>query len=363
MMALDASALANAALYFIITLLGLTMMFFAALVSVQIVRGRARRREAAASAAVRPDLQQALVRFLAGSPVDDAIREHLATHRQEVIETLLSFQSTVGGGARDRLCNLALDLGLVYDWCQEGGRGELTRRRKAMARLAFVSYYEPCRRVAGEMMSRALEDPDYEIRLSAARGLAQTGIQTDVEDVLLLALGPNRFIRAVLTEELRRHAMMLSAEAVPEVLGSGQSEYVRAALEILAAWERAIPIEHLRRFLDHRDREIRVLALRLAPMAAPDPDSRAAICRSLDDDDAEVRYLAIAAAGRLKLAEALPKLAVRLRQEPIEGARLAAEALLHIPPEGPMVLRELAAGEDRAARAARENLDRSRGGA
>jgi HEAT repeat protein len=363
MIALDGPSLTHAALGFLITLLGLTMLSFAVLLSVQIARGRARRRQAAAAAAVRPELQQALVRFLAGSPVDSTIRGHLASYRQEVIETLLSFQSTVGGGARDRLCGLALDLGLVHDWCQESPRGDLMRRRQAMARLAFVSYYEPCRRVSGEALSRALEDPDHEIRLSAARGLAQTGIQTDVEDVFLLALGPNRFIRAVLTEELRRHAMILCAGAVPEVLGSGQSEYVRATLEILTAWERAIPIEHLRRFLDHRDRETRILALKLAPLTTPDPDSRAAICRSLSDHDPEARYLAIAAAGRLKLAEALPQLAACMRQETIEGARLAAGALFHIPPEGRMVLRELAAGKDIAARAAREVLERAAGGA
>jgi hypothetical protein len=214
---------------------------------------------------------------------------------------LLHFQSTVSGGARDRLCHLALDLGLVHEWCQDAVSPDRMKRRQGLARLAFICSYEPCRRVAGELMTRALEDSDQEARLSAARGLVKTGQSVDVEDVFLLALDPNRFTRVVLTEELRSHAMLLLAEGVPEVLNSGQQEYVRGALEILTAWERAIPLEHLHRFLNGMDRETRVMALRLAPLCPPDDATRRAIARALTDEDEEVRMLADAAAVRLNL--------------------------------------------------------------
>jgi HEAT repeat protein len=289
------------ALYALVCLLGMCLFFFAVLLLVQIRRSRLRQKREADSKAVREALHQALVQFLTGSPDDSAIRKHLKAHRQDVADMLLHFQSTVSGGARDRLCHLALDLGLVHEWCEDGASPDRMRRRKGLSRLAFICNYEPCRRVAGELMTRALEDPDGEVRLSAARGLVKTGVTVDVEDVFLLALDPNRFTRAVLTEELRGHAMLLLTEGIPEVLDSGQKPYVRATLEILTAWERAIPLEHLHRFLNGIDREIRVMALRLAPLCPPDDATRRAIARALADEDEEVRSLADAAAVRLNL--------------------------------------------------------------
>lgn len=296
------AAWAVIALYALVCVLGMSLLFLAALLLAQLRRSRLRQKREAAGKAVRESLHQTLVQFLTGSPDDSAIRRQLKTHPQEVAEMLLHFQSTVSGGARDRLCHLALDLGLVHQWCQDGVSADLMKRRQGLSRLAFICNYEPCRRVAGEVMTRALEDPDGEVRLSAARGLVKTGVTVDVEDVFLLALDPNRFARAVLTEELRGHAMLLLAEGIPEVLNSGQKEYVRATLEILTAWERAIPLEHLHRLLNGIDREIRVMALRLAPLCPPDDATKRAIARAQADQDEEVRTLAETAAVRLNLS-------------------------------------------------------------
>ena len=297
------ASLPGVALYAIVTLLAMCEFFFAALLFAQLRRSSKRKKREAVSDAVKPELHQALVQFLAGSPDDTPIRALLQTHRQDVADMLVHFQSTVSGGARDRLCHLALDLGLVHEWCQDGTSPDLMKRRQGLARLAFICSYEPCRRVVGELMTRALEDSDEEARLSAARGLVKTGQNTDVQDVFLLALDPNRFTRAVLAEELRGHAMLLLAETIPEVLHSGQKEYVRATLEVLTAWERAIPVEHLHRFLNGMDREARLLALRLAPFCPPDDATRAAIARAREDEDAEVRTVAEAAGARLNLSK------------------------------------------------------------
>src|SRR5258708_20845248 len=151
----------------------------------------------------------------------------------------------------------------------------------------------------GDLMARALEDPDEEVRLSAARGLLQTGQTADIERVFLLALGPNPLTRIVLTEDLRRHAMTLCAEAAPRVLGSGKSQQVRGVLEILVAWGRAIPLKDLRPLLEHREREVRVLAFRLTPMVPPDRETRSSIFQGLNHEDLEIRTLAVIAVGRL----------------------------------------------------------------
>ena len=300
-MTLGGLPVAVVAFYAVLCLLGMCVLLFTALLLVLIRRSWLRRRKDAASKAVRPALHEALVQFFAGSPDDTAIRKLLKTHPQDVAEMLLHFQSTVSGGARDRLCHLALDLGLVHEWCQDGASADLMKRRQGLRRLAFICSYEPCRRVAGELMTRSLEDPDEEVRLAAARGLVKSGATEDVEDVFLLALGENRFTRAVLTEELRGHAMLLLTQGIPEVLNSRRKEYIGPALEILAAWERAIPLEDLHRFLNDADREIRMMALRLAPLCPPDDATKRAIARALAEDDEEVHGLADAAAARLNL--------------------------------------------------------------
>ena len=168
----------------------------------------------------------------------------------------------------------------------------------------------------------------------------------------------------MLTEDLRFHALTLAAGPVREVLRSRDATRVRATLEILVAWERAIPLEELREFLDSRDREIRVLALRLASFVTVDSECRLALMRSLQDRDAGVRELAIIAIGRQKMAEAIPELALCLQREGLEQARHAAAALAAMPSEGRRILEELSASPDPAAAlAASEALARVRTGA
>ena len=354
----------RAALYATVALLGPCILFLLVLVLVAMRRtGRLRTRRAA-SARVRPALQAALVEFLAGGTDDSLLRRNISTHPADIAASILLFQATVGGSARDRLCALALDLGLVRRWCAESASHDVVRRRGAFANLAFAFAYEPCRRVAGDLLVEALNDADEEVRLSACRGLVLAGGDAEIEDLFELAVRPNLLTRIVLTEDLRFHALTLAAGPVREVLRSRDATRVRATLEILVAWERAIPLEELREFLDSRDREIRVLALRLASFVTVDSESRLALMRSLQDRDAGVRELAIIAIGRQKMAEAIPELALCLQREGLEQARHAAAALAAMPSEGRRILEELSASPNPAAAlAASEALARVRTGA
>lgn len=319
---------------------------------------RARR---AASAGIRPALQAALVEFLAGGTDDSVFRRYIRSHAADIAESILLFQTTVGGSARDRLCGLALDLGLVQQWCAEGRSGDVNRRRAAFASLAYACVYEPCRRVAGGLLLEALKDGDEEVRLSACRGVLLAGGEDHLEQLFALAIQPNLLTRIVLTEDLRRHALALAAGPVRAALRSGDAQRERATLEILVAWERDIPIEDLREFLEHRDRDIRVLAFLLAAFVAVNFESRLALVRSLHDGDAGIRGLAIVAVGRQKMTEAIPELALCLRREGLEQARHAAVALAAMPPQGWRTLEELSASSNPVtALAAREALARAR---
>ena len=360
----EAWAGAGRALFFLaapitlLLILGLTVLLCVAAAGT-----RSRNQRAAASAAATKAIYDAIVNFLAGSSNIELIRRYLVKQREDVAATLLRFQTTVGGSARDRLCELALDFGLVHDWCQESRSRDVLRRRMAFSRLAFASGYEPVRRVASDFLVRGLNDDDEECRLAASLGVLHAGLTADISQVFELAIGRNLLTRVVLSETLRQHAMMLITGPVREALRAGDPVKVRGALEILVAWERAIPLAEVGGLLDHQDRAIRVLALRLAPLVPAGDQTGGALVRALGDKDREVRLLAVEAAGRLKMAGAEEALVGCLRSGDIDVARQAAVALAGISPAGRKTLEEASSGSNRvAAYAAREALGRKRGG-
>jgi len=330
-------------------LLGGYALFFGVLLGLLARRASRVRQQAATAEALVPEIRDTLVDYLAGSNDETRIREFVRTNRQDVANAVLSFQGTVSGSARDRLCDLALQLALVQDWGQETRSKEPAIRRAAYARLAFVCAYEPCQRVVGDLVTRALEDADPEVRLPAARALAQSGSMAEIGRVFVLAASQNLMIRILLTEDLRKYSAELCAQAVPAILKSDDPKRVLAALDMLVAWERALPLLGLHELFEHRDRQIRIAALRLAPLVPLTPENRYAILRELTDTDTEVSTAAALTAGRLRLREAMPSLARCVRTGTAELARMAASAMAAMPPQGWETLEELAAGPSAAA--------------
>ena len=212
-----------------------------------------------------------------------------------------------------------------------------------------VCAYEPCRRVAGDLLLHALEDDDPEVRLPAARALVQSGGIDEIGQVFELAVSQNHLIRILLTEDLRRHAAALCETVVPPILASENPARILAALEILVAWERALSLSGLHDLLDHRDREIRIAALRLAPLVPLTSANQTDILRELTDKDAEVSTVAAITAGRLRLQDALPSLARCVRTGTAELARIAANAMAEMPPRGWQTLEELSAAPNQTA--------------
>jgi HEAT repeat protein len=327
-------------------------------------RAHFRQEELAASLHIRPILHSALADYLAGGCDDSVFRRHLARHRADVAESILLFQGTVSGSPRDRLARLAIDLGFLKQWCDEARARDVVRRRGAVSRLAFACVYEPSREAAARVLHAALHDPDAEVRLSACRGLIQTGEPAEIEQAFAFALREALLARIVLAEDLRPHAAALAAGPARDAIHAAGPRPVRAALEILVAWERAVRLDELRQLLDHRDPEIRKLAFRLAAFVTVNFESRLALIRALEDRDPAIRELAIIAIGRQKMTEALAELTLCLRREEIDLARRAAAALAGMPPHGWHALEEFVSGSNPvAAIAAREALARARKGA
>jgi hypothetical protein len=324
-------------------------------------RGYASRRQSSRSAALRPQIRDALVDFLAGNKDLTRLKNFVRTSWADTSETLLSLQSTVGGSARDQLCELTLDLALAHEWCQQARSKDVAVRRAAFERLAFICGFEPCRRVAGELLESALEDADPEVRLAASRGLLTTGEIRDVERVYEQAISRNMMIRVLLTEELRRHAIPLCEGVISRIIESGDKPRIVATLDILAAWQRAIPLPALAMLLDDRDRGIRLRAIALAPLVPYSMEIRNGIMEALSDDDLEIRLTAVRGAARLKLMESVHMLAHCLRNGPIQLARAAAAALASLPPTGWTTLEELTTSSNSMTAAeARAALERAR---
>jgi hypothetical protein len=335
---------------------GILLAFFGllmfALFLIAMVRGLVARRRSRASAAVLPDIREALIDHLAGSDDLSRIQRMASTNRRDLGDAMVGFQGTVGGSALDRLCDLTLNLALVNDWVRDAHSRDAVRRRTAYARLAFVSVYEPCRRVTGDLLFHALHDSDPEVWLCACRAVIQSGTGEQIEAVFERAVTESLLARILLTEALRRHATPLCEHAVPEALRSKDSRRVLAVLDVLVAWERAIAIDNLRDLLEHRVKDIRIQALRLAPLVPLVPENRGAIVRALTDTDPEISTAAALSAGRLQIAEALPLLARMLRLAPAELARTAAAALAEMPPRGWQALEELSASANPVTAAA-----------
>ena len=328
--------------------------------AVTLLRSLKWRKRARISAKVQPLIRQELIAFVAGSDNHTVIKQYLSKSRRDVADAMLSFQGTVAGGARDRLCELTIDHGLLKEWCNDARSKDPMRRRTAFARLAFVCTYEPCRRIAGDILAGALNDPDTEVRFYAWRSLVQSGTIEEIEQLFEAALSQTLLVRILLTEELRRFAVPLCERAVVWALESNDSEHILAALEMLVAWERAVPIPDLGRLILHNDRRIRIQALRLAPLVPLEEDDYGAIIRMLVGDDPDAAVEAARALGRVHFEGALPGLARALRSGNALLARTAADAMAQMPPKGWATLEEMTTSPNPiTAGAAGEALDRA----
>ncbi len=345
----------------LVALLVAYALLLSVMLGAAVVRGVVWRRRVRRSDAILPEIRDALVDYVSGSNDLSRLRGFAARSRADLSRAMLSFRAALGGTALDRLCALSVEFGLIQDWVDQTRSRDPLRRRAAFAQLAFVSVFEPCRRAMGDILLHAVNDADPEVSLAAARALLHADDADQVQCVFGMALSSNLLVRVLLAEDLRRHTVSLSELAVPEALRSDDPRHVCAALEMLVAWQRTIPLKDMGDLLDHCDKGIRLRAIRLAPLVPLSNVNRASIITALEDTDPELRLAAAVAVGRLHMVEALPALARSLRLGSARVARAAAASLAEMPPLGWQTLAELSARpHEVTAKAAREALARLR---
>ncbi len=300
------------------------MLFAAAM-----IRASRWRKKDALSAELQPQIREAIVDYLAGNEELDRIREFHRSSPQAVSAGMLAFQNNVAGSARDRLCGLALELELVESWRGDLQSRDWMRRHTAVVALSFVSAYEPCRRAAVGVLEGALEDRDREMSITAAQSLARFEDSRTAARVFEMATRETLLGRILLAGPLRPHAQELCRTAVAAAFEAPETERVLAALEIVAAWERALPLPGLEKLLVHNDRAVRLQALRVVSLSLPTAEVETAVVKCLEDDDAEIASAAAAAAGRLRLHSTMALLEKRTHSgDPTLASTAAAIAAL-----------------------------------
>jgi HEAT repeat protein len=305
-----------------------------------LAKGAAFRRRTLVSQTARPVIRDALINYLAGSNNLVELKKLAKAHRRDLVDGILEVHAAVSGGPREQLWDLSLQLALVQDWCTDTRSKDRTLRCLAFERLALACWYEPCRRIAGDLQLRGIDDPDVEVRFAAARGLAYSAVPEEVQRVFELAVSQNSLGRVLLTEVLRPHAMVLCEGVVAEALRSSDESRVISALEIALAWERAVPLMDLHRLVAGGSPAVRQLTLRLLPLVPSSPENDAVVIHALADKLRSTALEAVVAAGRLRVEGAIPGLTHFLKWGDQEMSRLAADALAEIPPRGWEILQE-----------------------
>ncbi len=298
-------------------------------VALRIVRER---REAALAQAIacRPTLEDALTLYVAGSNDISALRDLAKSNPNETADVLMSFLAAIEGSDRDRLCDLALKLGLVEQWCEDARSRDLEIRRQAFSRLGAVFQYEPAQRPSHSTVSHGLRDADEQIRLTVARAIARSGRLDQVGRVFDIALGEAQPSRQALASELRRHATALCTSFVPLALRGSQSSRVLAALEILDSWECILSLEDLSGVAKSADAAVRERVMPVLSKVPLTPQNLDAILAGIDDGEATVSAAAIRTAAELKIASAVPAIRRCLSRGDAQLAHVAAEALARL---------------------------------
>ncbi len=259
------------------------------------------RKEQAPAPDIQPDIISALSVYLGGNHDTDGLRVLAKDHPSEVRDTILQYQ-TIVAGQREELCELAIALGYVQNWWWEAQSRDLAERRQAFSYISALPYCEPVRRIVTDVVAKAIEDPDEQIRRDAARTLLAGGDPAEVRRIFDAAMADGPVMRDAFAAEFSQHALLLCEEAIPNALRSRNPLDV---LKMLVSWERALPLTDMRPLAKHRDAAVRLELMRLLPYLPATRENQSAVLCGLVDPDSGVRE---AAAGAIRLG--LPKIGV-----------------------------------------------------
>lgn len=306
--------------------------------------------------AVNPVIRQKLALHVVGPDQSRELRALRKKHPREVEARLVELLATIAGPQRDRLSALAGELGLTAQWSAQCRSRRVAVRRRAIEKLGHLSGAR-----ASQTFGALLSDPDDEVRIAASRAQLRSGAEADLENLLVLATAQPLLTRALLAEELKPFAQLLSRRAIPQLLAAADRDRVRVTLEIIEAWQKVLALPGFDALLHHRAADVRAQAFRVLPYLADAEQAGAEVSAALQSGVEPVAAAAAYAAARLKLDCAIPALIACLDEGEAGLALAAAHALAALGPRGLQALEQaVLRGAQPAAPAALEALERAR---
>lgn len=305
-------------------------------------------------ARVRPHVRELLGAHAAGIDRRAEIRRIAEKYPREVEACVVEFLGMLRGGGRETVSRLASELGLIRRWKTQYRSRHVLRRRQAIARLALVD-----QSLAQETLRTAMADPDESVRLHTGRALLLNCQPGQAADVFRLAVTGSLITRAILTEDLRPHAMEL-ADVILRTLCSGNEDRVVAVLEMVHSWNTFLPLPYIYGLLRHQNARVRTAALRVLPEVPRLHQLESEILYALGAAEQEVRAAAAMTAGRMAVAGVLTALARLVHEDCSDAAAAAAWALAQFGTAGRQVLeQETFTGPPLAASVALEALEQA----
>ena len=338
------------ALAFLLTHIVAITILLAASLTTKLIRNR----RVVQAKKLAPEIQKELGRHMAGDdrllPLQLLAKRWPRVMSDSVNEALQS----VRGSGRERLAQLATQIGLVQRWEALCSSRSASVRRESVAALGLAG-------MTSGAVSRALLDSDDMVRIEAARILLRGDQPADIERVFGFALRQPLLFRILVGSELMHHSALLAERAIPQALASSDSQIAARTLEFLLKWGRFVAVPEVVALASHSDSALRAEAVRaLRYCALPDEAARAAN-RAMDDPAPAVRASGAWLAGKLHLESMVPALAVLLNDAAAETRLTAAYSLGEIGRVGWRILEDaVASGAHLGAAPALEALERAR---
>ena len=173
----------------------------------------------------------------------------ISRQRRPLVEScLVDLLFSVRGEGKRGLTEVAQAFGFLSNWKRQANSWSVTKRRSAISALAETGLPD-----AADSLRAALTDPDRQIRLIAARALARSSGASAME-IFSYALSQPLLVRALLAEELKKHAALIAAaDLLPPRSDRAQ---LLAALGIMLSWRRSVQVRGLKDLLNDPDPEI-----------------------------------------------------------------------------------------------------------
>lgn len=344
-------------------LAGATLAILLGLVVQQAIRNRRSQREAAR----RESLMGLALEYIEEPQFLPAFKAQLKPADQRLLVQLFAeLLPKVRGDFADKIVHLMREMGL-RDRCLAQLLSHRSWKRADAA--SVLGWFDEPQVIAA--LERALDDPEVEVRLEAARALARLGAVQSVAGLvarlavvdashslgvqeIFRSLGPGAVpeLTVVLESDVPLPVKMLAADALGHI---GDPRAVPALLRLFhtpGRGEGDTIREHKARrgraFTERSQPANASVALRLAVMQAlsvlVDPRSLDAILAALEDPIWEVRAQAAQCASQLGSNAAIPRLEMLLHDEHWWVRFHAAEALFKLGEEGGRALTKAARG-------------------